>query len=184
MLRNENNTSQDECNKISPNHKQLTRLCASLRKQNSNIMECQRMKMQQIQFPISNSNSNFQFKCQFPITNFNFQFPMPISNSNFQCYNFQFNSNFPKEPAPPSLIPVARAYQPVMSRLPWFTHGQEVRSDFFLRWQAIVRIAVDLIISHVQQCGQARKATVGALKEIAMNAQPKISCRPSTMACS
>ena len=45
--------------------------------------------------------SNFQF--QFPISNanFQFQFPMPISNANFQRYNFQFNSNSQKEPAPP-----------------------------------------------------------------------------------
>ena len=139
------NSSQDECKQISPNHKHLTRLCASLRKQNSNIMECQAMKMQQTQFPISNSNSSFQFPIPISNANFQVQFPMPISNSNFQRYNFQFNSNSQKEPAPPRsrwrapITPSCRA-----SRGSHTARRFALRPlIFFLRWQAIVRIAVD-----------------------------------------
>ena len=80
---------------------------------------------------------------------------MPISKSNFQCQfpipisNAIISNSIPipKRNQPlPDPGGARRAYHPVMSRLPWFTHGQEVRSataDFFLRWQAIVRIAVD-----------------------------------------
>ena len=160
------NSSQDECKQISPNHKQLTRLCASLRKQNSNIMECQAMKMQQTQFPISNSNSSFQFPIPISNANFQVQFPMPISNSNFQRYNFQFNSNSQKEPAPPRsrwrapITPSCRASRGshtarrfALRPLIFFSDGRQSSGSLLI------------LISHVQPCVacvQTRKATVGA----------------------
>ena len=188
MLRNEKIAAKTNANKsvqTTNNWRGFAPVCESKIQTSWNAKQwkCNRPNFQfQIQIPVS----NFQF--QFPMSNFQVQFPMPISNSNFQRYNFQFNSNSQKEPAPPRsrwrapITPSCRASRGshtarrfALRPLIFFSDGRQSSGSLLI------------LISHVQPCVacvQTRKATVGAWKETTMNAQPKIPCEPSTTACS